>query len=524
MASRPPFAITHAPGPDVPHRRPRRAVPRGLTRRRRSDERQPDDAPIDLNADLGEGFGRWRLTDDEAAAVRRHQRQRGLRLPRRGRGHHAAGVRAGGRARGADRRPGLLPGPGGLRAARDGRAARRAGRRGGLPDRRPGGLRPRGGLARVVRQAARRALQPRRARRGAGRRRSSTGVLLAGADAARARPARLAAAWRRPARPGCRSSPRRSRTARTPTEGTLVPRGQEGAVVTDPDAVVARSLGLARDRRGHLPLRGARRGRAPAPCACTATPRARSELARRVRARLEAVGRPGGGVRMRATAARCRRRRARLLVEAGRLAARRPRRCTPSCCAAARRARCSRARDRPRRPHGAPRRPRRPGPARRRAARLARSRRSHRARGEAVEIPVRYDGPDLAEVAALWGVAAEEVARIHAGTEFRVAFCGFAPGFGYLTGLPGPLRRAAPGHPAYGGPGGLGGARGPVHRRLPALLARRLAADRHDGRRAVGPRARAGRAAVARAPGCASCRRTVPMTRPRASPSYGPGR
>ena len=49
---------------------------------------------IDLNADLGEGFGRWRLTDDEAAARRRHQRQRGLRLPRRRPGHHAAGVRA----------------------------------------------------------------------------------------------------------------------------------------------------------------------------------------------------------------------------------------------------------------------------------------------------------------------------------------------------------------------------------------------------------------------------------------------
>lgn len=55
--------------------------------------------------------------------------------------------------------------------------------------------------------------------------------------------------------------------------------------------------------------------------------------------------------------------------------------------------------------------------------------------GEAVEIPVRYDGPDLEEVAALWGVAPEEVGRLHAGTGFRVAFCGFAPGFGYLTGL-----------------------------------------------------------------------------------------
>ncbi|MEU2302922.1 5-oxoprolinase subunit B family protein, partial [Streptomyces antibioticus] len=56
--------------------------------------------------------------------------------------------------------------------------------------------------------------------------------------------------------------------------------------------------------------------------------------------------------------------------------------------------------------------------------------------GEVVELPVRYDGPDLADVAAHWGVGEEEVVRIHAGVEFRVAFCGFAPGFGYLTGLP----------------------------------------------------------------------------------------
>ncbi|MFG3406865.1 allophanate hydrolase subunit 1 [Streptomyces sp. NPDC048142] len=53
-----------------------------------------------------------------------------------------------------------------------------------------------------------------------------------------------------------------------------------------------------------------------------------------------------------------------------------------------------------------------------------------------VEIPVVYDGPDLAEVAALWGVPAGEVAVLHSRAAFRVAFCGFAPGFGYLTGLP----------------------------------------------------------------------------------------
>ncbi|MEU6146492.1 5-oxoprolinase subunit PxpB [Streptomyces sp. NPDC047081] len=54
----------------------------------------------------------------------------------------------------------------------------------------------------------------------------------------------------------------------------------------------------------------------------------------------------------------------------------------------------------------------------------------------AIEIPVRYEGPDLAEVAAHWGVTEHEAARIHADTEFTVAFCGFAPGFGYLSGLP----------------------------------------------------------------------------------------
>ncbi|MEU3504378.1 5-oxoprolinase subunit PxpB [Streptomyces hundungensis] len=54
---------------------------------------------------------------------------------------------------------------------------------------------------------------------------------------------------------------------------------------------------------------------------------------------------------------------------------------------------------------------------------------------ETVEIPVRYDGPDLADVAARWRVSEREAVRIHSSAEFRVAFCGFAPGFAYLTGL-----------------------------------------------------------------------------------------
>ncbi|MFF9779352.1 allophanate hydrolase subunit 1 [Streptomyces sp. NPDC013978] len=64
---------------------------------------------------------------------------------------------------------------------------------------------------------------------------------------------------------------------------------------------------------------------------------------------------------------------------------------------------------------------------------------------QVVEIPVRYDGPDLPDVAAHWGVDVAEVVRVHAGAQYRVAFCGFAPGFGYLTGLPREVpRRATP--------------------------------------------------------------------------------
>jgi len=53
---------------------------------------------------------------------------------------------------------------------------------------------------------------------------------------------------------------------------------------------------------------------------------------------------------------------------------------------------------------------------------------------EAVEIPVVYDGADLDEVAKLTDLTAGEVVAAHTGTPWRVAFVGFAPGFGYLVG------------------------------------------------------------------------------------------
>jgi len=51
-----------------------------------------------------------------------------------------------------------------------------------------------------------------------------------------------------------------------------------------------------------------------------------------------------------------------------------------------------------------------------------------------VEIPVTYDGEDLNDVADLTGLSVNEVIERHTASEFTVAFCGFAPGFGYLVG------------------------------------------------------------------------------------------
>ena len=56
--------------------------------------------------------------------------------------------------------------------------------------------------------------------------------------------------------------------------------------------------------------------------------------------------------------------------------------------------------------------------------------------GELVEIAVHYDGEDLEWVAESWGTDVDGVVARHTGTDFVSAFCGFAPGFAYLAGLP----------------------------------------------------------------------------------------
>lgn len=77
-----------------------------------------------------------------------------------------------------------------------------------------------------------------------------------------------------------------------------------------------------------------------------------------------------------------------------------------------------------------------------------------------VEVPTRYDGDDLEEVARHWEMTTAEVVSTHTGTAFTVAFCGFVPGFAYCTGLPERLhvpRRRTPRSRVPAGSVGLAG-------------------------------------------------------------------
>jgi KipI family sensor histidine kinase inhibitor len=55
--------------------------------------------------------------------------------------------------------------------------------------------------------------------------------------------------------------------------------------------------------------------------------------------------------------------------------------------------------------------------------------------GPVIEVPCRYAGPDIAEVAAQWQVTEADVVRIHSSAMHEVAFCGFGPGFAYMTAI-----------------------------------------------------------------------------------------
>ncbi len=86
----------------------------------------------------------------------------------------------------------------------------------------------------------------------------------------------------------------------------------------------------------------------------------------------------------------------------------------------------------------------------------------------AIDIPVRYDGPDLAESAALLGLTPAELVARHADAVWTCAFIGFAPGFAYLTPdrFPGPVpRRATSRERVPAGSVGLAGEFGGVYPR-----------------------------------------------------------
>lgn len=86
-----------------------------------------------------------------------------------------------------------------------------------------------------------------------------------------------------------------------------------------------------------------------------------------------------------------------------------------------------------------------------------------------VEIAVRYgglDGPDLDALAERHGLRPADVVELHAGATYRVLFLGFAPGFGYLGGLPAALatpRRATPRERVPAGSVGIAGDRTAVY-------------------------------------------------------------
>lgn len=57
------------------------------------------------------------------------------------------------------------------------------------------------------------------------------------------------------------------------------------------------------------------------------------------------------------------------------------------------------------------------------------------ARGDVIVVDAVYDGEDLSDVAERCSMSIDEVIDLHSSVTYRVAFCGFSPGFAYLEGL-----------------------------------------------------------------------------------------
>ena len=57
-----------------------------------------------------------------------------------------------------------------------------------------------------------------------------------------------------------------------------------------------------------------------------------------------------------------------------------------------------------------------------------------------IEIPVRYDGADLEDIATRVGLSIEEIIAAHSGAVYSVDFFGFSPGLAYISGTPQAIR------------------------------------------------------------------------------------
>ena len=86
--------------------------------------------------------------------------------------------------------------------------------------------------------------------------------------------------------------------------------------------------------------------------------------------------------------------------------------------------------------------------------------------GREIEIGVRYNGPDLTQVAQWAGMNEAEVVALHSGAEYTVRMMGFMPGFPYLDGLDPRLhfeRRASPRNYIAEGSVAIGGAHAGIY-------------------------------------------------------------
>lgn len=81
-----------------------------------------------------------------------------------------------------------------------------------------------------------------------------------------------------------------------------------------------------------------------------------------------------------------------------------------------------------------------PADAERAATKMISARGTASARARSIELPTRYDGADLADVAAGSRLSVEELIAAHSSRDYVAYFLGFMPGFAYLGDLDGRIR------------------------------------------------------------------------------------